>query len=176
MWLFATFCTFVASTLEADQGTYKIHSSKRPKRIEHIALSAGSCEAKPLSAKVLHDFEARNLGGDHTPCVLQFKCTSGGSQAPFRSRVARYNRSRPRLQPFVDDYADAVDSFPTTAYDWVPTSHQFQLMGSFEETLIHVCGAPVQTPRKTHTHIGPDTVVAGSDGQWNHLEIGADTD
>ena len=148
MWLPATFCTSAASTIEADQGTYKIHSSKRLKRIDHVAFSAGSWEARPLSAKVLRDCEARNLGDDHTPCTLQFKCTSDGSHAQFRCIVARYNRSRSRLQPFAGDYAEAVESFPTTVYELEPTSHQFQLVGNFEGTLIQVCGAPVPIPRK----------------------------
>ena len=72
--------------------------------------------------------------------------------------MVRYNRTRPREQPFAADYAEALDSLPTTAYEFEPTSHQFLLAGYFEESLIHVCGSPVQAPRKKH--IEPDTVAA----------------
>lgn len=147
MWLPATFSTYAASVAEKDQGSFKAQSRAWAPRIDHIALSSSSFTVRPGSVRVLHDFECSNASDDHVPCMLQLTCTSDQSHAPFRIRRPRYNRTL-LLSEFASDYADKLDATQLSVFELEPTPHQFQMAGMMQNPLIHVCGSPVQPPRR----------------------------
>ena len=84
------------------------------------------------------------------PTMLQFKCYSHASQASLRIRRARYDRTFQNLPARTAAYADSLKQAELPVFEVEPTSHQFQMAGLMEETLVQVRGAPVRPPTKKH--------------------------
>ena len=75
MWAPSTFEQFAASSDVERQGAFKA-SVERGARIDYILLS-DTVDAKPASARVLHECDLRNLSDDHLPVILAFQLQPG---------------------------------------------------------------------------------------------------
>ena len=126
MWLPSTTPDISRSHAAEDQGTFKPGAKSRPTRIDYVALS-DDIQAKVGSARTMKEIVMRNKGEDNIPAGVEIRCGNGGGNAPFRMRRVRYDRTKPKMEPFKSDYKEQLGHRQLVKYEAEPTSHQYLL-------------------------------------------------